>query len=138
MLLSKAFDQPVTVAAVNEEFAVGLALGRLPDVDWSWLEVIELTAEETVVAEKLNETLGRGEAACIALAASRGWMVLTDDRDARRAARETGVIVSGTLGALMNLVRAQVLSLAEADQHLAAMKQAGYRCPVDSLSELDG
>lgn len=137
MLLSKAFDQLVTVAAVNEEFAVGVALGRLPDVDWSWLEVIELTVEETAVAEKLNETLGRGEAACIALAVSRGWMVLTDDRDARHTAREMGVAVSGTLGALMNLVRREVLSLLEADRHLAAMKQAGYRCPVNSLSELE-
>ncbi len=138
LLLSKAFDQPVTVAAVREEFATGVALGRIPDVDWSWLQVVELTAEESAVAEKLNETLGRGEATCIALAVSRGWMVLTDDRDARHVAREMGAIVSGTLGALMNLVRGEILSLTEADQYLAAMKSSGYRSPVDSLSELDG
>jgi predicted nucleic acid-binding protein len=63
--------------------------------------------------------------------------MLTDDRDARRAARETGLMVSGTLGALMNLVRANVLSLAEADKFLATMKRSGYRCPVNSLSELN-
>ena len=48
------------------------------------------------------------------------------------------IAVSGTLGALMNLVRARVLSLADADQSLAVMKQQGYRCPVNSLSELGG
>jgi predicted nucleic acid-binding protein len=97
----------------------------------------ELTDEERVMAEHLNQTLGRGEAACIALAKSRQWIILTDDRDARRAAREAGLIVSGTLGALMNLVRGKALSLAEADEFLATMKRRGYRCPVNSLSELD-
>jgi predicted nucleic acid-binding protein len=62
---------------------------------------------------------------------------LTDDRDARRAAQEAGLIVSGTLGALMNLVRGSTLSLAEADEFLATMKRRGYRSPVNSLTELD-
>jgi predicted nucleic acid-binding protein len=63
--------------------------------------------------------------------------MLTDDRDARCAARETGLMVSGTLGALMNLVQGKALSLAEADEFLATMKRRGYRCPVNSLSELN-
>lgn len=90
-----------------------------------------------MVAEDLNHTLGRGEAECIALAKSRQWIVLTDDRDARRVAREAGLIVSGTLGALINLVQGKALSLAEAHKLLAIMKRSGYRCPVNSLSELD-
>jgi predicted nucleic acid-binding protein len=61
---------------------------------------------------------------------------LTDDRDARRAAREAGLVVSGTLGALMNLVRGGALSLAETDEFLVTMKRNGYRCPLNSLSEL--
>jgi predicted nucleic acid-binding protein len=136
-LLEAAFDQPVTVRTVMDELQVGVQTARIPSVDWSWLPVIELTDDERVMAEHLNQTLGRGEAACIALAKSRQWIILTDDRDARRAAREAGLIVSGTLGALMNLVRGYALSLAEADKFLAIMKQSGYRCPVNSLSELD-
>ena len=136
-LLESAFDQTVTVRAVMDELEVGVQTTRIPSVDWSWLPVIELTDDERVMAEHLNQTLGRGEAACIALAKSRQWIMLTDDRDARRAARETGLMVSGTLGALMNLVRVNVLSLAEADKFLATMKRSGYRCPVNSLSELD-
>jgi predicted nucleic acid-binding protein len=127
-LLAAAFDQPVTARAVLDELEVGVQIARIPCVDWSWLRVIELTDDE-----RLNQTLGRGEAACIALAKSRQWIILTDDR----AAREAGLIVSGTLGALMNLVRANALSLAEAYKFLATMKLSGYRCPVSLLTELD-
>lgn len=136
-LLEAAFDQPVTAHAVMDELEVGVRTTRIPSVDWSWLPVIELTDDERVTTERLNRTLGRGEAACIALATSRHWVILTDDRDARRAAREAGLIVSSTLGALMNLVRGKTLSLAEADKFLAIMKRSGYHCPVNSLSELD-
>lgn len=136
-LLATAFDQPVTVPAVMAELEVGVQTARIPAVDWRWLPVIELTDEEHTLAESLNQTLGRGEAECIALATSRQWIILTDDRVARRRAREAGLIVSGTLGALMNLVRVNALSHAEADAFLATMKQNGYRCPVNSLSELD-
>ena len=136
-LLESAFDQPVTVRAVMDELDVGVKTARIPSVDWSWLPVIELTDDEHVMAERLNQTLGRGEAECIALAKSRQWIILTDDRDARRAAQEAGLVVSGTLGALMNLVRGNALSLAEGDEFLTTMKQCGYRCPINSLSELD-
>jgi predicted nucleic acid-binding protein len=97
-LLAVAFDQPATARAVMDELEVGVQITRVPSVDWSWLPIIELTDDERALAERLHQTLGRGEAACIALAKSRQWLVLTDDRDARRAAREAGLIISGTLG----------------------------------------
>ena len=136
-LLGKAFDKPVTVRAVIEEWHVGVQFERVPPVDWGWMPLIELTAAEQSLAEQLGKTLGRGESACIALAQTRRWIVLTDDRDARRVARAAGITISGTLGALMNLVRGHVLSLTEADVFLNMMKQHGYRSPVSSLSELD-
>lgn len=135
-LLEFAFDQPVTVQAVMDELMMGVQTARIPSVDWGWLPIIELTDEERAMADLLNQRLGRGESACIALAKSRQWIVITDDRDARRAAREAGLGVSGTLGALMNLVRGDVLSLTEADELLETMKRNGYRCPLNSLSEL--
>jgi predicted nucleic acid-binding protein len=97
-LLAVAFDQPVTVRAVMDELEVGVQIARIPSVDWSWLPIIELTDDERALAKRLHQTLGRDEAACIALAKSRQWLVLTNDRDARRAAREAGLIISGTLG----------------------------------------
>jgi predicted nucleic acid-binding protein len=136
-LLRVTFDSLVVVQAVMDELAEGVRLGRVPLVDWSWLPTIELTAEEQAKAEELGQSLGKGEAACIALAQSHGWMVLTDDRDARQVARDAGVAVSGTLGALMNLVRADVLSFPDGDTLLAEMMRHGYHCPISSLSELE-
>ncbi len=136
-LLCEAFDNPVTVRAAMDELIEGVRLERLPSVDWNDVPVIELTSDEQTSADLFGQRLGRGEAECIALAQSRQWMVLTDDRDARAAAREVGIIVSGTLGALMNLVEGGTLSMSQADHFLARMKQHGYRCPVDSLSELN-
>ena len=135
-LLALAFDEIVTVQAVMDELAVGEELKRVPDVDWSWLTITQLTDDELAVAHSLQQSLGRGESACIAVAAARRWLLMTDDRDARRKAREKAVTVSGTLGALMNLVRRKTLSMPEADQFLIVMKQCGYRCPVNSLSDL--
>ena len=136
-LLRQAFDSLVVPRAVMDELAEGERLSRVPSVDWSWLSIIELTAEEQSQAEEFRQTLGRGEAECIALAQSREWMMLTDDRDARQTANEAGVLVSGTLGALMNLVRYEMVTIDEGDSLLAQMKQRGYRCPIDSLVELD-
>lgn len=135
-LLRSAFDDPVTVRAVMDELAEGVRLVHLPDVNWRWLRVVELTTDEQLHASELNRTLGRGESDCIALAQSRQWIVLTDDRDARAAARAAGVAVSGTLGCLMNLIDANALTLPQADRWLAHMVQHGYRCPVKSLAEL--
>jgi predicted nucleic acid-binding protein len=120
------------------ELAAGVELGRVPAADWSWLTEVALSDAEMAHASRLGELLGQGEAQCIALAASRGWLVVTDDRDARRTAQSLGIMVSGTLGALMNLVRGQMLPAPEADHLLRLMKEYGYRSPVASLSQLIG
>ena len=135
-LLKQSFTHLVTVSAVMDELNDGVQLGRIPNVDWQWLQVIKLTQPEQSIARQLQKTLGKGEAECIALAQSRQWIVLTDDRDARKTAKQAGVKVSGTLGALISLVDNDVLSMKEADEVLAAMMAHGYRCPVKSLTEL--
>jgi len=60
-------------------------------VDWGWLTGIELTADKQARVAELRQTLGHGEAACIALAQSRERMVLTDDRVVRRVAGDVSV-----------------------------------------------
>lgn len=134
--IAEAFEQPVTVAAVMEELKIGVEQRRIPDVDWSWLEVVDLTPAERAVADELNRRLGRGEAECLAVAAKRGGLIVTDDRDARRTAQLLGVPVSGTLGVLMNVVHRQGISVRDADEILSLMKRRGYRCPIGSLTEL--
>lgn len=62
--------------------------------------------------------------------------MVTDDRDARRVVRELGLEVSGTLGALCNLVDQRHLTIEAADELLAKMLSKGYRSPVTSIKAL--
>lgn len=83
-----------------------------------------------------NNTLNAGEAACLAVAARRGYRVLTDDRDAREMAQQMGIPISGTLGILLLLIEQNSLTVAQADSLLNQLIILGYRFPVASLSEL--
>jgi predicted nucleic acid-binding protein len=123
----------VTTDATWREFEVGMASGRVPRAGWSWLAVLSLQGEEQTFARTWLPGLGAGEATCIALAYSRRYRVVTDDRLARRAARRLGVPMTGTLGLLTVLVDEQVLALAEGKEVLHQMIGHGYRCPVEHL-----
>ena len=126
----------VTAEETWMELQTGVQLGRIPQIDWSWLEVLPLTEEERKARDELVPPLDEGEAACLILARSRGYALLTDDWVARREARHLGVPLSGTVGALKSLVDEGHVSLEEADQALQQMIAQGYHSPVRSLSEL--
>lgn len=129
-------EDAATTQAVWDELQAGVRMGRLPAQDWSWLPILSLTEDEREVYDLLTRRLNAGEASCLAIAARRGYRVLTDDRDARELAAEWRVPVSGTLGLLLRLVDIGALSLAEGDDLLARMTAAGYYSPLDSLREL--
>ncbi len=84
----------------------------------------------------LDRSLDLGEASCLALAASRGVILATDDLAARRLAPGEGVSLTGTLGVLVALVRDDALPLSEANEMLEAMIQRRYRSLVDKLDDL--
>jgi len=125
-----------TVEEVYAELQAGIRLGKLPACDWSWLPVLSLSESERATYERLRERLNAGEAACLALAAARGYRVFTDDRDAREIAADMRIPISGTLGLLTRLVDRGFLSLQEADGLLARMISAGYRSPVARLADI--
>ncbi|HQY94333.1 MAG: hypothetical protein WAU00_10835 [Caldilinea sp.] len=129
-------DAVATVQAAFDEYNRGVHLNRLPACDWNWLPILELTADEASLMARFASELGLGEASCIACAVSRSLRIFTDDRDARRAALELHVPVSGTLGMLLLLVDAGILSTDEADRYLSQMIASGYRSPLKSLTEL--
>jgi predicted nucleic acid-binding protein len=135
-LVPAAYPGVASPKQVLDEIAEGQRLGYLGDFDWQFVQQVPLTRAETRKAKELEETLGPGESACLAVAAARGVVVLTDDRDARTVAGFLGIEVSGTLGVLLHLAELGAFSLAEADALLTAMIQAGYRSPVASLTEL--
>ena len=67
---------------------------------------------------------------------NRGWAFLTDDKLARTAARGWGIVVSGTLGVLVQAVKRESLTEKAADELLHEMIARGYRSPFSSLQRL--
>jgi len=80
--------------------------------------------------------LGAGERSCLAVALHRQGLLVSDDLDARRAAREHGIPKTGTVGILVLYVRRGYLSREEANALLTEMIALGYRSPVASLDSL--
>lgn len=135
-LLLRALGDAATTPTVLAELHEGERLGRVPNCDWHWLQVLRPTADELRLALQLASQLDPGEAECIVVAESRRCIFLSDDRIARRLAQQLGVPISGTLGILLTLVRNGHLRIEEADGLLAKMIFHGYRSPVESLAEL--
>lgn len=118
-------------------FYAGLNEQIYPFAPDGWLRLTSPEGDEELrLLNRFPASLHRGEASCLAIAAHRGWAFLTDDAHARKAAQELNVTLSGTLGLLVQAVKASVFSLDEADALLNQMVQAGYHSPFASLAEL--
>jgi predicted nucleic acid-binding protein len=104
----------------------------------SWLELVgfDTSAEEQSFRE-FTEGLGFGEASCLALSRHRGWMVLTDDKAARRRLRLEKLPLTGTLGILKLAVERDLLTAEEGNKLLRQMTEAGYHSPYHDLRDLD-
>jgi predicted nucleic acid-binding protein len=134
-LLRKAFSKIAAPEIVRNELRAGERLGRVPVCDWTWLEIVQLTEREQSRAASLENRLQAGEAACLAVVEARGGLLLTDDSSARRLAFGLRLETSGTLGALVKLMRREIITLEQGDGLLAEMITRGYRSPVQSLRE---
>lgn len=135
-LLRSAYPDLSAPVWVWSELNLGVRRGLVPACDWSWLNILDLTEREQARATEIRRELGAGEAACIAIAVSRGGLVLSDDWEARAFGRSLGLEVSGSLGVLNNLALKQILSLEDADVLLAEMVRRGFRSPHRSLREI--
>ena len=102
---------------------------------WLRLRTLTTDAEEQLFRE-LTQCLGFGEAACLAMAHQRGWLVLTDDARARREARRLHIPISGSIGLLVLSVERQLLSVDDANDLLRGMIAHRFRSPVEDLREL--
>ena len=66
---------------------------------FSWLQLENLTGSLLVAALRL--TVDAGEAEAIALASEKNCLLISDDKQARAAAKRLGVAVIGTVGVLV-------------------------------------
>jgi predicted nucleic acid-binding protein len=135
-LLRSAYPDLSAPVPVWNELELGVRRGLVPVCDWSWLTLLDLTEQEQARADEIGRELDPGESACIAAAASRGFLMLSDDWGARALARSLGLAISGSLGVLDRLILKQILSLEEADALLDEMVRCGFRSPYRSLREI--
>ncbi|ASJ02116.1 DNA-binding protein [Thermococcus profundus] len=125
----------VTTPQVVDEFKVGVKRGRYPNLEIP-LKVLELTEAERELYNLLNQSLGKGEASCIAIAKFRNGILLSDDYDARKKARLLGVKVSGTIGVLVLGVKRGIIELEDANNILNEMLKKGFYAPIKRLEEV--
>jgi predicted nucleic acid-binding protein len=136
-LVRAAFVEQVgTTGQAYQEMRDGVAIGKIPAGDWDWLVRVALTPVEQVQFETFHEHMGAGEASCLAVARERGYRLATDDKDARRLARQLNISLTGSIGILAALVKQGQIPLVEGDRFLHEMVAAGYRSPVAMLEDV--
>jgi predicted nucleic acid-binding protein len=136
-LIRAAFVEQVgTTEQAFQEMLDGIAVGKIPACDWDWLARVAITPDERMQFETFHEHLGEGEASCLAVAKTRGYKLATDDKDARRLARQLGISLTGTIGILATLVKQDQILLVEGDCFLREMIASGYRSPLATLGDI--
>jgi len=136
-LVRVAFVEKVgTTEQAFQEMQDGITIGKIPACDWDWLTRVALTSVEQVQFEAFHEHMGMGEASCLAMAKERAYRLATDDKDARRLARQLGISLTGTIGILAILVKQGELTLTEGDHLLEEMVASGYRAPLATLQDI--
>jgi predicted nucleic acid-binding protein len=101
-------------------------------------ETITSPAELTRYAQ-LRQVVGKGEAACLALAESRGWLIASDEK--RRFRREVLAGLGGgklvtTPGLFVLAIRSGALSVDEADAAKAILERHRFRMAFKSFRDV--
>jgi predicted nucleic acid-binding protein len=107
--------------------------GCLKLVDKGIPRVVSLDKAERTTFGQLSAHLGQSEAGTIAAANHRRGVVVTDDLAARRTCADMAIPVTGTIGILQAAVRDRQLTLADANDLLHKMIEAGFHSPMQRL-----
>jgi predicted nucleic acid-binding protein len=128
----------VTVDAVQEELEAGaethLYIKNALAVLGKQIPVITPSGSAAKLEAELLEWLDPGEAQALAVAEVADGLVITDDGDARTAAKQRGVDLTGSIGLLVRFVDDSEISAATADGYLKRwIDEAGFRSPARDL-----
>jgi predicted nucleic acid-binding protein len=105
-----------------------------------WVRRVESTdTVEIGLYAELSAVMGKGEAACLAMAAHRGWMVACDE--GRRFRRQAEACIGrdrvvNTPGLIVLAIRRGLLSIEEADGIKDVLAQHRYVMPFASFRDL--
>jgi predicted nucleic acid-binding protein len=95
--------------------------------------------DEMSAYAELHRTLGQGEAACLAIAVHRGYAIASDEK---RAFRRTAIKRIGkerlfdTVDLLVLLIRAGLVSVAQADQWKTELEKLRFKMKFESFKDL--
>jgi predicted nucleic acid-binding protein len=84
---------------------------------------------------------GRGESACLAIAACRGWVFATDESKDKRLKKEieaSKVRFINTPGLILKAIQNGVLSISEADAIKAELEKNRFKMDFGSFQEFAG
>lgn len=110
------------------------------DVEAGVLRVESITDLTTIALyAELTERLGRGEAACLALAVEHGWIVASDEKKRFRREAEKRIgkgRIIGTAGLFVTAIHAGLLTVEEADADKAVLEAQRFRMGFRSFRDL--
>lgn len=130
-LLKRFFELPYQFCVPDILFYEELDEQHAHLIDYG-LKVLELTsasmAEVTSLVEKYSDP-SRNDCFALMLAKQENCSLLTGDRYLKKAANREGVMVSGTIWVIENMVRCEIITISEAESSYEKMKLAGSRLP---------
>ncbi|HZO26327.1 MAG TPA: hypothetical protein VFH48_10105 [Chloroflexota bacterium] len=91
----------------------------------TWLRILDPQSEALV--EQMGIGINKGESWALALAEERGALLLVDDWQARRVARERGIDHMGTAGAIARAGSNSVIPISEVEPILRRLQADGMR-----------
>jgi hypothetical protein len=133
-LVRSVFSRILVPQAVFDEVVEARddAPGAREVAEASWIR--KATADPLLV-RPLVLLVGQGEAEAIAMAQSEaGSLLLTDDRKARRVAKQLGIETQGTLGVLARAKRSGLISAVR--PFTQRLQAANYRISEQTLEEV--
>jgi predicted nucleic acid-binding protein len=105
-----------------------------------WVRRVESTdTVEMALYAELSAVMGKGEAACLAMAAHRGWMVACDEGGRFRREAEARIgrgSVVNTAGIIVLALRRGLLTIEEADGIKDVLAQHRYVMPFASFRDV--
>lgn len=135
LALLTVFDERiVTVSTVIDELQTGIDEHGYTFLRRA-LDTLEVVEGESDPDESLA-TLDPGETHALHVACEREGSLATDDRAARNAANDLDIPVTGSLGVLARAVHGGALTRDDADERLQQWIEAGYRSPIESITEV--
>lgn len=134
---NEVYEELVNGLEEGYNFYAGIDTQIHPFAEGGWIRLVSMVDEhELRLFRSLPRRLHSAEASSLAIAQHRRWAFLTDDKLAREIAHERGVVVSGTLGVLVQAVKSGRMTINEGNELLQRMIARGYRSPYNSLSPL--